>query len=255
MQEQLEQVRAHQRAQFLKTWKGGEGLVGRESQGRWKGERLTEGDNVIERLTQLRHPGDLEGSLVSAVHGTCCDPCYPPIAVLGCGGRGGGGGDSRGDSGGGGGGSGGGGDNGGDSDSGSSGALSGVRCWRTTGLFPQHLVLAFVQPVVITKIDLETTGIRELRIASCAAVGGGRVFDELTSHVYDAQGRAAARPSALQQHAFAVPALRTQELMFTLVSGNGDFCSVQRLEVFGRPAPLLPEAETESHRPPLSNDS
>ena len=51
-------------------------------------------------------------------------------------------------------------------------------------------------------------------------------------------------------------ALRTQELMFTLVSGNGDFCSVQRLEVFGRPAPLLPDkAETESHRPPLSNNS
>ena len=208
MQDQLERVRAAQRAKFLQTWNGGDGLVGREQ--RWQAPSLTEGDSVSQRLT---HAG-LEGSLVSTVQGSCVDPRFPPWAAV-------------------------------------QGTAGGAGGWHTTGLFPQDLVLAFSQPVVITKIELETAGIRELRISSCTGEGGdGARFDELTSHTYDAQGRTQQRTSALQQHAFAVPALRTQQLMLTLVSGNGDFCSVQAIEVWGRPAPSQQQESPEHERSP-----
>ena len=113
MQDQLERVRAAQRAKFLQTWNGGDGLVGREQ--RWQAPSLTEGDSVSQRLT---HAG-LEGSLVSTVQGSCVDPRFPPWAAV-------------------------------------QGTAGGAGGWHTTGLFPQDLVLAFSQPVVITKIELET---------------------------------------------------------------------------------------------------
>ena len=54
--------------------------------------------------------------------------------------------------------------------------------WRTTGLFPQQLQLAFDATVVISKIEVKVIGVRELRIHSAMSKDGS--YDELGRHIF-----------------------------------------------------------------------
>ena len=63
--------------------------------------------------------------------------------------------------------------------------------WRTTGLFPQQLQLAFSNYCVITKIEVKVIGVRELRIHS--AMSEDSSYDELGRHNF-------ALPSGSFQH-------------------------------------------------------
>merc|ERR1712070_287332 len=93
--------------------------------------------------------------------------------------------------------------------------------WRTTGLYPQYLEVRFRTPVLITKINLMTTGILELCIHSSIGDDDGSQFDELTRHKFEEPpGRTSKRAEQVQQHVFAVPALRTAKLKFTIESGQ-----------------------------------
>lgn len=77
--------------------------------------------------------------------------------------------------------------------------------WRTTGLFPQQLQLAFDATVVISKIEVKVTGVRELRIHSAMSECGS--YDELGRHTFappNGSFRHMARHAPPEQHhAFA----------------------------------------------------
>jgi len=97
--------------------------------------------------------------------------------------------------------------------------------WMTTGMFPQEFVLAMGKPIRVSKVTTLSLNVKKLAVEKCET-------DNPSSFEKVFEVELANRGDRLQTEVHQVN-IKARYLKFTLLSGHGEFATVNRVSVVG----------------------
>eukprot|EP00924_Labyrinthula_sp_SR-Ha-C_P009499 snap_masked-scaffold_2-processed-gene-25.15-mRNA-1 protein AED:1.00 eAED:1.00 QI:0/0/0/0/1/1/2/0/141 len=106
--------------------------------------------------------------------------------------------------------------------------------WKSTGMFPQIIVLSFKQPLVIEYINLVARGVREVMVEVSPTLDPTAEWIQVSTMELE-QEQNSQCPQA-ENLVTSNPGVNCSSLRLTVMNGYSTFCNIYNLKLFAKEA-------------------